>query len=65
MDKRGIGAGAAGRILALAPADQAIIRLDAQDCRIEGREPPEIAAMLAAGRFDGYANPPGLPFYTH
>ena len=41
-------------VVRFAPADQSVIGLDPQDGGIEGREPPEIAAMLAAG-LDGLA----------
>ena len=57
VDQRAIVAGTAGGVLALAPADQSVIGLDAQDGRVEGAHLPEIAAVLAFRR-DGYANPP-------
>jgi hypothetical protein len=58
VDQRGIGAGAAGGVLALAPADETVVGLDAQDRRVEGGELAEIALVLAA-RLDGNADPPG------
>src|SRR6185312_5205760 len=59
MDQRAIAAGAAGGVLALAPADQPVVGLDAQDGGIEGRDLAEIAAVLAR-RLDRHADPPGL-----
>src|SRR5262249_33148565 len=49
---------AAGRVLAFAPTYESVIRLDPQDRRVEGRQLPEIAAMLTA-RLDRNAHPPG------
>ena len=59
MHQRAIGAGAAGGVLAFAPADDAVVGLDAQDRRIERPHLTEVAPVLAR-RFDGYANPPGF-----
>ena len=59
VDERAIGAGAAGGVLAFAPADEPVVGLDAQDRGIEGRHLAEIAAVLARG-FDRDAHPPGL-----
>src|SRR5690606_6195806 len=59
VDQRRIGAGAAGRILTLAPADQPVVCLDAQDRGVECLELTEIAAMLPA-RLDRDPDPPCL-----
>ena len=59
VDQRAIAAGAAGGVLAFAPADQPVIGLDAQDGGVEGRHLAEIAAVLPRG-FDRDADPPGL-----
>jgi hypothetical protein len=50
---------AAGGILAFAPADDTVIRLDAQNRRVECRQPAEIASVLPTC-FDGDLHPPGL-----
>jgi hypothetical protein len=65
VNQRGISAGAAGGVLALAPTDDTIVCLDAQDRRVEGRQPAEVAFVLTA-LLDRYANPPGSNgLYAH
>ena len=58
MDERAIAAGAAGGVLAFAPADQAVIGLDAHNGGVERRHLTEVAAMLLRN-FDRDTNPPG------
>ena len=59
MDQRAVVAGAAGRVLALAPADQAVIGLDAQDGGVERAHLAEVAAVLAT-RFRWVCGPTRL-----
>ena len=59
VDEGAIAAGAAGGVLAFAPADQPVVGLDAQDGGVERRHLTEVAAVLLRG-FDRYANPPCL-----
>jgi hypothetical protein len=62
VHERAIGPGAAGRVLAFTPADDAVIGLDAQDRRVERRQLAEVAPVLIGGS-DGYAHPPGLALW--
>ena len=59
VHQRAVGACTAGGILALSPADDAVVRLDTQDRGVERRQPAEVAAVLAA-RLDGNLHPPGF-----
>ena len=59
MHERAVGPGATGGVLTFAPADDAVIGLDAQDRSIERPHLTEVAPVLARG-FDGYTNPPGF-----
>src|SRR5690606_8923318 len=57
VDEGAVVAGAAGGVLALAPADQPVIRLYAQDGGVEGAHLAEVAAVLPT-RLDANAHPP-------